>query len=363
MKSNKHSYLTGTLFHRYLLECLVWAAVLTVVCALFDFFFQRTVYFNENDLYLTYRTLYVGCVGVAIWGLIVLTLTYRLLKRAGSYIDEVQQAARQLVNDNDDLITLSPELAEIATSLNALKQESLHNARAAREAESRKSDLIMYLAHDLKTPLSSVIGYLTLLRDEPTLPADARQRYLATTLTKAERLDELINEFFDITRFNLSHVPLEYHQIDLARLLEQLVFECQPMLHAHDLHCDLQLPDELPMRCDPDKMQRVFDNLLRNAILYSYPSSTIRLTAERKDERAHVVFHNHGDTIPPEKLSRLFEQFYRLDSARGTTGGAGLGLAIAKEIVVQHGGSITAESCDNTITFTVTLPLNQPTLS
>ena len=356
MKSSKHHYLTGTLFRRYLLQCLLWAAGLIVFGTIFDFVFQHLPAFYENMWYTRYRSLYVGCVGVLIWAIVVLVLTWRLVRRAASYIDEVQEAAHQVASANDDLITLSPELSEIAADLNQLKQESLANARAAKEAESRKSDLIMYLAHDLKTPLSSVIGYLQLLRDEPTLPEEARTRYLATTLRKAERLDALTNEFFEITRFNLSEIPLAPQRMDLSLLLEQLVFEAQPQLAEKNLTAALHTPEQLPLRADPAGLSRVFDNLLRNAILYSWPDTEIDITATADDERATIRFTNQGDTIPPEKLARLFEQFFRLDASRATSGGAGLGLAIARAITRQHGGDITAESANDRVTFTVTLP-------
>ena len=358
MKSNKsNNYWTITLFRRYLFQCLLWAAVLIVVGGLADIIIKILPMYYQDQFYMRYRSLYTACICVALWSIIVLVLTYRLVHRAAQFIGEVEQAARKLVDESDELITLSPELSDIAASFNALKQESLHNARAAREAESRKSDLIMYLAHDLKTPLASVIGYLTLLRDEPSLPADTRQRYLTTTLAKAERLDELTNEFFEITRFNLSHVSLTPRQMDLTRLLEQLIFEAGPQLAEKNLTTQLSAPDTLPLRADPDKLSRVFDNLLRNAILYGWPITTIHIHAECNVTNAQVRIENQGDTIPPEKLARLFEQFFRLDNARSTSGGAGLGLAIAREITRQHGGDITAESQNDTVSFTVTLPL------
>lgn len=357
MRSNNNiSRWTGMLFRRYLRQCTLWAAGLIVVGGLFDTIIQILPMYYQTDFYMRYRSLYTACVCVALWTVIVLVLTYQLVRRAAHYIDEVQQAAHELVSDSDDLITLSPELAEVATSLNTLKQTSLQNARAARESEQRKNDLIMYLAHDLKTPLASVIGYLSLLRDEPTLPADMRTRYLTTTLAKAERLDTLINEFFEITRFNLSEVPLAPQRMDLSLLLEQLLFEAQPQLAEKGLTTTLSAPEHLPLRADPDKLSRVFDNLLRNAILYSWPDTEIDITATADDERATVRFTNQVDTIPPEKLARLFEQFFRLDASRATSGGAGLGLAIARAITRQHGGDITAESANDRVTFTVTLP-------
>ena len=358
MRSNKHtSRWTSVLFRRYLRQCLLWAAALIVCGGLFDMIIQIMPMYYQDEFYMRYRSLYAACVCVAIWAIVVLVLTWLLVRRAASYIDEVQDAAHQVASESEALITLSPELSEIAADLNQLKQESLANARAAKGAENRKSDLIMYLAHDLKTPLASIIGYLQLLRDEPSLSEEARTRYLATTLRKAERLDALTNEFFEITRFNLSEVPLSPMRMDLSLLLEQLVFEAQPQLAEKHLTATLHTPDHLPLRADPDKLSRVFDNLLRNAILYSWPDTEIAITATADDGSATIRFTNQGDTIPPEKLARLFEQFFRLDAARATSGGAGLGLAIARAITRQHGGDITAESANDCVTFTVTLPL------
>ena len=246
---------------------------------------------------------------------------------------------------------------EIAVPLSNAKVELMRSQRLLQEETARKNDLVMYLAHDLKTPLASVIGYLTLLHDEQQISPELREKYLSITLDKAQRLEDLINEFFEITRFNLSTVTLDYTSIDLVRLLEQLRFEFMPMLREKSLTCTLCTPETLPVRCDAGKMQRVFDNLLRNAVLYSYPDSEIVINAHLEGENAIVSVLNRGDTIPEEKLRRIFEQFYRLDAARSSSGGAGLGLAIASNIVALHGGNINARSADETIEFTVTLPV------
>ncbi|MBQ1414644.1 MAG: HAMP domain-containing histidine kinase, partial [Lachnospiraceae bacterium] len=221
-----------------------------------------------------------------------------------------------------------------------------------------KNDLIVYLAHDLKTPLTSVIGYLTLLRDEEQISDELRQKYLAISLDKAERLEELINEFFEITRFNLTQIALEYSRVNLTLLLEQLIFEFRPMLAENDLTCRLNAAPDIQIFCDADKIQRVFDNLLKNAVNYSYEGTEIVIMVEQ-DPRGSVTitFVNHGNTISESKLKRIFEQFYRLDTARSSkSGGAGLGLAISKQIVETHGGTIRAESADELIVFTVELP-------
>lgn len=263
-------------------------------------------------------------------------------------------------------IVLPEELKEAERQMNLLHQNVQESRRQAKEAEQRKNDLVVYLAHDLKTPLTSVLGYLLLLEETGDLPREMRQKYIGIARRKAQRLEELINEFFEITRFNLTTMELERRSINFTRLLEQTVFEFQPMLAQKQLTCSLDAEPDIMLACDLDKIQRVVDNLLRNGILYGYENS--RLTVSLKEvqgefpkEGAWVELSctNHGPTIPEGKLERIFEQFYRLDSARtSSTGGAGLGLAIAKEIVRLHGGSITAESKDEVTVFVVRLPKN-----
>ena len=209
-----------------------------------------------------------------------------------------------------------------------------------------------------RSPLTSVIGYLTLLRDEPQLSQELRGRYTGIALEKAERLEDLINEFFDITRFNLSHLELEKQPVDLTRMLEQTASEFQPILSERGMRCQLTLSPKLTCACDPDKLARVFDNLLRNACYYGFPDTAVRVSGQREEGRVTLVFANQGRTVPQEKLERIFDRFFRLDSSRATrTGGAGLGLAIAREIVELHGGTISARSGEGEIAFTVCLPL------
>lgn len=278
-------------------------------------------------------------------------------KKPFSYIQTMVDALDQMYDTAQDTITLPDALKEIETSINQSKMKIQENERIAKEAEQRKNDLVVYLAHDLKTPLTSVIGYLTLLHDENQISEALREKYLSIARDKAERLEDLINEFFEITRFNLSNITLETGQVNLTRMLEQIVYEFQPMLAEKSLKCILHAPADHMITCDADKMQRVFDNLLRNAVNYSFAESEIHITVEKTETHFNIFFRNQGNTIPKEKLHRIFEQFYRLDSSRTTkSGGAGLGLAIAKEIVELHQGTITAQSQDETVVFLVTLP-------
>ncbi len=167
----------------------------------------------------------------------------------------------------------------------------------------------------------------------------------------------MINEFFDITRFNLSSLPLEREELPLKFLLEQLVEEFYPMLTVGGRKVQLEIGEEMTLYGDADKLARVFSNLIKNAVSYSYSNSTIVVKSWTDEKTAIITVTNQGKQIPREKLNMIFDKFFRLDGARSTeTGGAGLGLAIAKEIVTQHGGQITAESNEQCTVFSVFLP-------
>ncbi len=262
----------------------------------------------------------------------------------------------------------------LALTATEVKSTAEAHERALRDEAQRRSDLITYLAHDLKTPLTSVIGYLSLLDEIPEMPREQRCRYVGITLDKAKRLERLINEFFDITRYNLSHIELETESVNLSYLLVQMADEFYPLLAEHGNTVSLTVEGapasveapgaELWITADPGRLARVFNNILKNAIAYSHEGTEIAVTAERF-ERADapgepwvcVTVSDEGATIPPHKLEAIFDKFFRLDEARATsTGGAGLGLAIAREIVELHGGTITAASEAGRTTFTVELP-------
>lgn len=205
-----------------------------------------------------------------------------------------------------------------------------------------------------------MIGYLTLLKDEPQISEMLRSRYTGIALDKALRLEDLINEFFDITRFNLTNLTLEPQRINLSRMLAQVVSEFLPVLSEKDLSWDTHIAPDVEILCDPDKLSRVFDNLIRNAVNYSYGGTQIHFAMQLFGENGvEICVKNHGKTIQPEKLVHIFEQFYRVDSSRASvTGGTGLGLAIAREIVELHGGTIQAESENESILFKVRLPMD-----
>lgn len=260
--------------------------------------------------------------------------------------------------DIDASFVFPKEYAEISAQATQIKASMQRHEQLLKDEASRKNDLITYLAHDLKTPLTSVIGYLSLLDEAPDMPTEQKAKYVHIALDKAYRLEKLINEFFEITRYNLQQITLEPETIDLHYMLLQMTDEFYPLLTPHGNTITLEAPDNLMIYGDPEKLARVFNNLLKNAISYSYPGTPIQVRAYRLPQAVCIDVQNQGPTIPPHKLNAIFEKFFRLDEARSTsTGGSGLGLAIAKEIVTLHGGTISASSQQETTLFHVALPI------
>lgn len=282
---------------------------------------------------------------------------YAALSKMVKYLNQVETGIDNIVLDSADSIHMITELKPIETRLNEIKQILKKQEQEVIEGEKKKNDLIVFLAHDLKTPLTSIVAYLTMLDSYQDMPEEERQRYTHIALEKSIRLGELISEFFEITKFNLQDIVLEPVELNLSMMLEQLADELYGVLREKNLTCEVEAAEDMVVYGDADKLARVFDNILRNAVSYCYPNTKIRIQAEMTEEGNRIVFSNRGKQIPKEQLGTIFEKFYRLDEARhSTTGGAGLGLAIAKEIVELHGGTIWAESDDKEIRFIVTLP-------
>ena len=212
------------------------------------------------------------------------------------------------------------------------------------------------MAHDLKTPLTSIIGYLTLLNDEKNISKELQEKYLKIALDKSLRVEELTNQFFDITRYNLHSMPINKTELNITYLLKQLIDECYPMLEKNNLKCVLNAPDKVNYLGDGDKLARAFGNLLKNAISYSYKDTVIEINVTEELDKLYITFRNKGAKIPDYKLEKIFEKFYRGDESRtSSTGGAGLGLAITKEIIELHNGKISVKNDDEYIEFDIIL--------
>lgn len=282
---------------------------------------------------------------------------YVALSKMTKYLDQMGEGIENILSESTEPIRLITELKPIEIRLNEIKATIRRQELESIEGEKKKNDLVLFLAHDLKTPLTSIVAYLSMLDGHPDMPEEEREKYTHIALEKSIRLGELINEFFDITRYNLQDIELEPTEINLSMMLEQLADELYGVLQEKRLSCEVDVEENLMVYGDPDKLARVFDNVLRNAIAYCYEDTKIMIGARMDKGNVEITFTNQGDRIPGDMLGTIFEKFYRVDNSRSSgTGGAGLGLAIAKEIVELHGGRIQAKSDDNRTQFIVILP-------
>ncbi|HCT91343.1 MAG TPA: sensor histidine kinase [Lachnospiraceae bacterium] len=280
--------------------------------------------------------------------------------RVKAAVTEISRMLHGAMAEERELEDIFPqEYAEISVQVSEIRSAMQRHEQMQKEASARKNDLIAYLAHDLRTPLTSVVGYLSLLDEAADMPEEQRRKYIRIAFQKARRLEELNNEFFEITRYNLQRMDLEKKSIDLYYMLCQMAEEFYPLLQEHGSRIVLHVGEELMIRGDGDKLARAFGNILKNAIAYSYPDTDIEIRSEPVEGGLCLHFSNRGPTIPPQKLETIFDKFVRLDASRSShTGGAGLGLAIAREIITLHGGEITANSEDEMTVFYVILPVD-----
>jgi len=229
----------------------------------------------------------------------------------------------------------------------------------AIEENEHKNELLMYLAHDLKTPLTSMIGYINHILDHK-VDEEQQQNAIRIAYEKALRLDELIDEFSEILRYDDKVSQLNLSKIDINAMLHQQLTGFYPLIEKRNIQLDVDLPTDFYVIGDFDKLLRVFDNLMRNAINYSNEHSTIAIYGTQKKSSILLHYSNEAEQIDADSVAHLFDKFYRASTARTTTsGGAGLGLAIAKEIIELHHGHIHAAMEKQRIVFTIELPLTQ----
>lgn len=370
MKNNNMKKIVKSTFWSFIVQCMISLTIMGIIMiilaesrAIFDFQWLYNIFPHLYDLLdniyeLVFERAYFIFIIFGTTLIIVLSLLYKLLNKIFSYVFAVSESADKLFDKNVEYINLPPEMVEVEKKLNHFKTEAIKNERLARENEQKKDELIVYLAHDIKTPLTSMIGYLSLLSEIKDMPQEQRNRYIDIALDKSYRLEYLINELFDVARFNSEKIVLEKEEINLNLMLEQIADDFYPTLKEMNKKINFTSDEKTILYADPDKLSRVFNNLIKNAVNYSKENTDIDISILNKENQATVKITNKGKQIPKEKLDKIFEKFYRLDSSRTSkTGGSGLGLAIAKEIVELHGGRIYAESDMKETTFSVILPI------
>lgn len=314
---------------------------------------------------LAYIRLFISAVGDINFFLLffipfAILLFFFLAKPYATYFNEISNGIRHLANgDFEKRIAVSSrdEFGDIAADIN-LASEKLKQAVARGDfAESSKDQLVLNLAHDLRTPLTSVLGYLDFILKDDYLTKEQVRHYTGIAFTKSQRLEKLIDELFEITRMNYGMLRIEKEPIDLSELLTQLHVELYPVFEKNHLAARMHVTSQLIISGDGDLLARVFENLLTNAIRYGNDGQFVDIHAFLDADDVVVQVVNYGDRIHPEELPHIFDMFYTGDKSRThQEGSTGLGLFISKNIVMQHNGTITAESSLLRTIFEVRLP-------
>lgn len=319
---------------------------------------------NFGLFHMFFRELYyyIGVLPVAIIAGVFLFIVFVFLLSRGTllYLEEISRGLHEISKGNLDIEIpqqSSDELSELAGNINHMARQLKQLLEEERNAERIKNELITSVSHDLRTPLTSVLGYLELIvkdlyRDEVEL-----RYYVDIAYDKAQRLTKLIDGLFEYTKVSYGGLKLHPDKIDLGQLLEQMAEEFVPALKNENMDYRLKVPAEkIMVMADGDMLARVFDNLIANAIRYGKSGKCIEIELETEDTEVIVKIGNYGEPIPHSDLPYIFDRFYRVEKSRSSqTGGSGLGLAIAKNIVELHNGKISAYSYQDLTVFEVRL--------
>lgn len=310
------------------------------------------------EQHLAVVILYV-LVGIVIFSVIFMILEEPGIRYLGRISDAVQSISQGNLNTEVD-VTGDDEFSAMAANLNKMSSDIRKLMDKEREAERTKNELITNVAHDLRTPLTSIIGYLELLAGNTQIPQEMQHKYIEIAYSKSRRLEKLIEDLFGFTKLNYGKIAMHIGQIDIVKLLEQLLEEAYPNFEEKNLSYDLQsnVPAKI-ISADGNLLARLFDNLIGNAIKYGADGKRVLVKIHGEEDTVTVSVTNFGRVIPADELPLLFNKFYRVEQSRSaTTGGTGLGLAIAKEIVDMHGGTIRVASDLNGTVFTVKLQVH-----
>ena len=357
----------------YFMQLLVHMGISALFTAVIECFLVLNIgsYTNYlvqmgNDNPLVQRFAFVSTVSILLFvlvGILIFTIIFLFLQRkTAKDIETLARGVKQIsAGDFHTEIAISGEgeLAHIAESIRLMEEELSAHIEKERENEQSKTDLITNIAHDLRTPLTSILGYLDLLRNNQMVPEEMKKHYIEIVYNKALRLQKLIEELFGFTKLSYGKLNMNISTLDLVQLLSQLVEESYPNFEKNNLSYDFSANvKSLLIEGDGDLLARLFDNLISNAIKYGAEGKRVLIRLRKEKEAVSVQVLNFGYVIPEKELPLLFDKFYRVEYSRSlSTGGTGLGLAIVKNIVDMHHGNITVQSDMGGTRFTVTLPL------
>lgn len=298
-------------------------------------------------------------VYVTIFSILFYLFTFKKMRQ----IQDINNTVQDIANGNLLVrlpVTSGDELGTLSDNVNGMVQQLKEKIARERAVEKSKIDLITNISHDLRTPLTSIIGYLTLLKEKNYQTPDEKEHYITSSYNKAEQLKKLIDDLFEYTRLTSGDIQLDKHSIDLHQMLEQMVVEFEPIAISYNITLQNSLGGETVLAIvDPDRIARALDNLLVNALKFSIKPGNIKVSLRKEDEWAILAVSNKGLPMTEEQANLVFERFYRANNTVNNGGmvkGAGLGLAIAKNIVELHSGQIWLEHKGNYYEFIIKLP-------
>lgn len=358
MKSKNNKSLSKKFFMNTIITILIFTIMYFVTMYLSYHLFSMFVWNKDNIIYILIDFLRDYAFYIWIIGMVLIIIFF--WKKSFRYINKIETETTKLLDNDDNFIELPSELSQIQHSVNYVKKEMLKNKEMALEEQKKKEELIIYLAHDLKTPLTSIIGYLDLILVNEELDRDTIKKYINIVMNKSLSLQNLIEQLFDITKLDVVKIKNNFEKIDLTSLLNQIVSSFYPMLIEAEKKIILNnQQSNIFIMGNSNELFRVFNNILKNSINYSLEKSEINVSVKKNDNMVKIYISNFcSHNFSKEELSKIFEKFYRGDTARNSeTGGSGVGLTIAKQIIELHQGSICAKYNNNKITFIITLPI------
>lgn len=311
--------------------------------------------------YNTSLAIFVGFL-FFISGFLILT------KNKMDYIQELSNTVRIISTGNlkhKAPVKGNDELTHLAKSINIMAEDIDKRIEEERNLEKTKQELITNVSHDLRTPLTSIIGYLGLAKSSTATP-EQKADYITIAYAKSERLKELISELFEYTKLQSPDQKPQFTPVNLVDLLDQLIEEMIPMAEERSITLEKRIHEKnVFLQVDVPQIVRLFENLISNAIKYAHTNDPILIKVQNvgPDDYVTISIENTIDDISDEEIKKMFERFYRLEKSRSSeTGGSGLGLAISESIVHLHEGKIYAEKIhDSRISIIVKLPVTPAT--
>lgn len=354
-------------------KILIYVVQSFIITVMVEFFLILNIYFITSSDRNSQISLYSKSYGeklpfevfiYVILGIIIFTVSLVLqMNSMINYIGMIKEGVDRIAQGDfqtEILVKGNDEFAIIAENLNKMMGEISELMDNEREVERSKNQLITNVAHDLRTPLTSIIGYMELLVNGNNISEETRDKYLKVAYNKSLRLQKLIEDLFGFTKLNYGKIAMNIAKVDIVKLMAQLLEEFYPNFMENSLEYSLESTEnQVMIEADGDLLARLFDNLINNAIKYGKDGKKVSVVIRKVDDIVHVAVINYGKVIPKEDIDKVFNKFYRVEQSRSVnTGGTGLGLAIAKNIAMMHGGDIVVQSDLYGTIFDVTLSVN-----